>query len=110
MLDSGRRRGSDVVKAVALGADAVLLGRATLYGLAVGGEAGALRVLEIVQDEIDRTLAMLGCAHISDVRTHHLRHVSSGYDGALLRSLADGDRADRYEHHDRARQEEWAPR
>lgn len=110
MLDSGIRRGSDVVKAVALGADAVLLGRATLYGLAVGGEAGALRVLEIVQDEIDRTLAMLGCAHISDVRTHHLRHVSSGYDGALLRSLADGDRADRYEHHDRACQEERAPR
>lgn len=72
MLDSGIRRGSDVVKAIALGADAVLLGRATLYGLAVGGEAGALRVIEIIQDEIDRTLALLGCVRIGDVGPRHL--------------------------------------
>lgn len=72
MLDSGIRRGSDVVKAIALGADAVLLGRATLYGLAADGEAGALRVIEIIQDEIDRTLALLGCVRIGDVGPRHL--------------------------------------
>jgi (S)-mandelate dehydrogenase len=72
MLDSGIRRGSDVVKAIALGADAVLLGRATLYGLAVAGEAGALRVIEIIKDEIDRTLAMLGCRRISDISSDHV--------------------------------------
>ena len=72
LLDSGIRRGSDVVKAIALGADAVLLGRATLYGLAVAGEAGASRVIEIVKDEIDRTLALLGCAGLADVDARHL--------------------------------------
>ena len=73
LLDSGIRRGSDVVKAIALGADAVLLGRATLYGLAVAGEAaGASRVIEIVKDEIDRTHALLGCASMADVDARHL--------------------------------------
>ncbi|WP_116140009.1 alpha-hydroxy-acid oxidizing protein [Trinickia diaoshuihuensis] len=92
MLDSGIRRGSDVVKAVALGADAVLLGRATLYGLAAAGEAGALRVIEIIQDEIDRTLAMLGCASIADVRPHHLRTATVGY-GPLSRGVTQCDQA-----------------
>jgi (S)-mandelate dehydrogenase len=57
LIDSGFRRGSDVVKALALGADAVLLGRATLYGLAARGEAGISHVLELLFAEIDRTLA-----------------------------------------------------
>jgi (S)-mandelate dehydrogenase len=72
MMDSGVRRGSDVVKAVALGADAVLLGRATLYGLAAAGETGALHVIDIVKDEIDRTLAMLGCRAMADLSPGHL--------------------------------------
>ena len=60
MLDGGFRRGTDVVKALALGARAVLLGRATLYGLAAGGEAGAARALEILRSEIVNTLSLLG--------------------------------------------------
>jgi len=66
-LDSGVRRGSDVVKAVALGADAVLVGRAPLYGLAAAGEAGAVRALEILRHEILRTMAMLGARSIDEV-------------------------------------------
>jgi isopentenyl diphosphate isomerase/L-lactate dehydrogenase-like FMN-dependent dehydrogenase len=61
MVDSGFRRGADVVKALALGAAAVLIGRATLYGTAVAGEAGAARAIEIYRDEIDRVLGLIGC-------------------------------------------------
>ncbi|SAK79432.1 FMN-dependent alpha-hydroxy acid dehydrogenase [Caballeronia fortuita] len=64
-VDSGVRRGSDVVKAVALGAKAVLLGRATLYGLAAQGPKGVEAVLSIFMDEIDRTLAQIGCPSVS---------------------------------------------
>jgi isopentenyl diphosphate isomerase/L-lactate dehydrogenase-like FMN-dependent dehydrogenase len=64
IVDSGFRRGSDVIKGLALGADAVMMGRATLYGLAVAGEAGAARAIEIYRDEIDRILAMVGCPGI----------------------------------------------
>jgi (S)-mandelate dehydrogenase len=73
LLDGGIRRGSDVVKAVAFGADAVLLARATLYGLAVDGMAGALRVIDIVKDEIDRTIAMLGCPRVRDLGSQYVR-------------------------------------
>jgi len=65
IVDSGFRRGADVVKALALGAKAVMIGRATLYGTAVAGEAGAARALEIYRDEIDRLLALIGCPDIS---------------------------------------------
>ena len=64
MVDSGFRRGSDVVKGVALGANAVLTGRPALYGCAVAGEAGAARALAIFREEIDRVLAMLGATGI----------------------------------------------
>lgn len=64
LLDSGIRRGSDIVKALALGADAVLLGRATLYGVAVAGEAGAGRALDLLGDELDRCLNLMGCPEI----------------------------------------------
>jgi (S)-mandelate dehydrogenase len=60
ILDSGIRRGSDVVKAVSLGAKAVMIGRAALYGLAVGGEEGVFDVVRILQTEIDRTQALAG--------------------------------------------------
>ena len=60
LIDSGFRRGTDIVKALALGADGVLIGRATLYGLAAGGEGGAIKALDILSDEIKRTLALLG--------------------------------------------------
>jgi L-lactate dehydrogenase (cytochrome)/(S)-mandelate dehydrogenase len=65
IVDSGFRRGSDVVKAMALGARAVLIGRATLYGIAAGGQAGASRALDLLREEIDRTLALLGCRNIA---------------------------------------------
>lgn len=62
LLDSGVRRGSDLAKAVALGADAVLLGRATLYGVAVAGEAGAARALDLLAHELRLTLNLMGCS------------------------------------------------
>ncbi len=67
LVDSGFRRGADVLKAVALGADAVLLGRATLYGLAAAGEAGAAAVIALLKAEIDRNLALLGCASLGEL-------------------------------------------
>jgi (S)-mandelate dehydrogenase len=66
-MDSGIRRGSDVVKALALGANAVMVGRSTLYGVAAGGEAGAARALQIYRDEIHRNMALLGCNSIADI-------------------------------------------
>ena len=60
IVDSGFRRGTEIVKGLALGAHAVMLGRATLYGLAAGGEAGVSRALEILTLEIDRALGQLG--------------------------------------------------
>ena len=66
-LDSGIRRGSDIVKAVALGADAVLAGRAPLYGLAAAGELGVGRALELLKAETARTMAMLGARTIAEV-------------------------------------------
>jgi isopentenyl diphosphate isomerase/L-lactate dehydrogenase-like FMN-dependent dehydrogenase len=72
LLDSGVRRGSDVVKAVALGADAVLAGRAPLYGLAAAGEAGVSRALGLLGAETARTMAMLGVRSVSEIDSHVL--------------------------------------
>ena len=68
IVDSGYRRGSDIVKAMALGAHAVLVGRATLYGTAAAGEAGAARALTILREEIDRVLALVGVTSIDELR------------------------------------------
>ncbi len=72
-MDSGIRRGTDVVKALALGADAVMVGRSTLYGVAAGGEAGAARALEIYRDEIHRVLALLGVNGLDELGPEYLR-------------------------------------
>jgi isopentenyl diphosphate isomerase/L-lactate dehydrogenase-like FMN-dependent dehydrogenase len=72
LMDGGIRRGTDVVTALALGARAVLAGRAPLWGLAVGGEAGALRVLEILRSEVELALTLLGCPSPSDVAPEHV--------------------------------------
>ena len=67
MADSGLRRGTQVVKALAMGARAVLVGRAYLYGFAAGGQAGVERVLDIFRAEITRTLTLLGCPSVADL-------------------------------------------
>jgi (S)-mandelate dehydrogenase len=66
------RRGTDIVKALALGANAVLLGRATLYGLAAAGEAGVDHVLSLLKDEVDRTLAQIGCASVGELSPDYI--------------------------------------
>jgi (S)-mandelate dehydrogenase len=68
LVDGGVRRGSDIAKAVALGAEGVLLGRAPVYGLAAGGEAGVAHALAILADEFDRTLALTGSPDIAALR------------------------------------------
>jgi isopentenyl diphosphate isomerase/L-lactate dehydrogenase-like FMN-dependent dehydrogenase len=72
LVDSGFRRGADVVKALALGAKAVLVGRAPLYGTAAAGQAGAARALEIYRDEIDRLLALIGCPGVAALTRDYL--------------------------------------
>ncbi|HEU0298804.1 MAG TPA: alpha-hydroxy acid oxidase [Longimicrobium sp.] len=67
LMDGGIRRGTDVVKALALGARAVLIGRPVLWGLAVDGQAGVERVLEMLRGELRRTLALLGRASVRTV-------------------------------------------
>jgi len=75
LIDGGFRRGSDIVKALALGADGVLLGRATLYGVAAGGEAGAARALAILRDETERVLTLLGCASVAELNPDHIMRI-----------------------------------
>jgi isopentenyl diphosphate isomerase/L-lactate dehydrogenase-like FMN-dependent dehydrogenase len=72
LLDGGVRRGSDVLKALALGARCTLVGRAPLYGLAAGGEEGVRRVLELLRDEVALGLALLGCAGPDAVARAHI--------------------------------------
>jgi 4-hydroxymandelate oxidase len=67
IVDGGIRRGTDVVKALALGAKMVLVGRPVLWGLAVDGEAGARAVLELLGREFDTALALVGCPHAADL-------------------------------------------
>ena len=65
LMDGGIRRGAEIVKAICLGARAVLCGRAYAYGLAAAGHAGVVRVLEILKEDLNRTLRLLGCSSIS---------------------------------------------
>jgi isopentenyl diphosphate isomerase/L-lactate dehydrogenase-like FMN-dependent dehydrogenase len=73
LVDGGIRRGTDVAVALALGADAVLVGRPPLWGLAAGGQAGAERVLELLREELERTLALCGCSSTAALGADHLR-------------------------------------
>ena len=72
-LDSGVRRGSDIVKAVALGARAVLVGRPYVWGLGASGEAGADAMFRILTDEVDRCLALIGVPRLAEVTRENLR-------------------------------------
>jgi isopentenyl diphosphate isomerase/L-lactate dehydrogenase-like FMN-dependent dehydrogenase len=83
LVDGGVRRGVDVAIALALGADAVLVGRPALWGLAAGGEKGALRVLETLRAELELALALCGCASPAELSRAHVQrapaaHVYSG--------------------------------
>ena len=73
LLDGGVQRGSDVARALALGAGAALVGRAFLWGLAVDGEAGVRRVLGLLRDELAQTLALLGCTGPDAVTSRHVQ-------------------------------------
>jgi len=66
-VDGGVRRGTDVLKALALGARAVLIGRPYLWGLAGDGEAGVARVIELLRSELERSMTLAGCARIADI-------------------------------------------
>jgi (S)-mandelate dehydrogenase len=70
LVDGGFARGSDVLKALALGADGVLIGRATLYGLAAGGQAGVSRALQILRTEMERGMMLLGCRSLDELGRH----------------------------------------
>jgi 4-hydroxymandelate oxidase len=74
LVDGGIRRGTDIFKALALGADAVLLGRPALFGLAHSGAQGVAHVLRLLRDEFEMTLALCGCANLQDI---HLSHVAA---------------------------------
>ena len=75
-VDGGIRRGSDAVKALALGARAVLVGRPPLWGLACDGEAGARRVLELLRDELELALALCGCVSPAQVGVAHVTRLA----------------------------------
>jgi L-lactate dehydrogenase (cytochrome) len=72
-VDGGVRRGSDIVKALCLGARAVLCGRAYAYGLAAAGEAGVGRAIEILRADLERTLRLLGCPSVSSLDTSYVK-------------------------------------
>ncbi len=78
LVDGGVRRGTDVAIALALGADAVLVGRPALWGLAVDGEQGAHRVLELLRDELELTLALCGCASPAELTRAHVQRAVGG--------------------------------
>jgi L-lactate dehydrogenase (cytochrome)/(S)-mandelate dehydrogenase len=67
LIDGGVRRGGDVVKALALGAEACLVGRPQLWGLAIAGEAGVAHMLDIYRREIDRVMGLCGISSVADI-------------------------------------------
>ena len=75
IVDGGVRRGTQVLKALALGANAVSIGRPYLYGLASGGQAGVERALGLLKSEVERSMALLGCRSIAEIGAGHVRRV-----------------------------------
>jgi L-lactate dehydrogenase (cytochrome) len=74
LMDGGIRRGADIIKAICLGAHAVLCGRAYAYGLAAAGQAGVARALEILREDLNRTLRLLGCPAISALNGSYVEY------------------------------------
>jgi len=87
IIDGGITRGADVVKALALGANACMIGRAYLYGLAAGGEEGVQKVLDIFDDEVRRVMALIGCQKISDLNPSYLKKLTSIFSSLFIFSL-----------------------
>ena len=77
IVDGGVRRGTDVIKALCLGATAVMVGRAYLFGLGAGGEAGVDRALELLSAEIRRNMALLGCPSVQQLGSKYVREIKS---------------------------------
>ena len=76
ILDGGIRRGTDVIKALSLGARAVMIGRAYLFGLGAGGEAGADRALELLRAEIKRNMMLVGCTSVKQLGSRYVREIA----------------------------------
>lgn len=77
VVDGGIRRGKDVVKALALGADACSIGKAYLYGLAAGGQPGVERAIDLLRLEVIRTMTLLGCASCSEISERHISELAN---------------------------------
>jgi L-lactate dehydrogenase (cytochrome) len=77
LLDSGIRRGTDILKAICMGARAVLVGRAYAYGLAAGGEAGVTRAIQILRNDVIRGLKLLGCPSIAELNGSYVKYPDS---------------------------------
>ena len=73
ILDGGIRRGTDVIKALSLGASAVMIGRAYLFGLGAGGEAGVDRALQLLTEEIKRSLMLIGCPSVIELDERYVQ-------------------------------------
>ena len=82
IVDGGVQRGSDILKAVALGADAVALGRLQGWGLAAGGQAGVVRMLEILEDEMVCAMALAGLTSLSQLTPKYVCKADRGHDAA----------------------------
>jgi len=77
IVDGGMARGTDIVKAIAAGADLVGLGRMQCFALAAGGEAALVRMLELMEDEVQRCLGLLGATTFADLNRSHLHAAPS---------------------------------
>lgn len=86
MMDSGIRRGSDVLKAIALGAKCVFAGRPFNYALACAGQQGVAHAIKILRDEVDRNLALLGLCHPYEMTAAHLLHKAAAWQEPVLPS------------------------
>lgn len=78
LFDGGIRRGTDVFKALALGADLCFIGRPTLWGLAYGGQTGVELVLEILESELRLTMGLAGVRNLKEITRSHLGYVKEG--------------------------------
>ena len=78
IVDGGIKRGTHIIKSLALGADACSIGRGYLYGLGAGGQKGVERALELYRSELLRDMALMGCTKISDLNSKSIRHVAGG--------------------------------